>query len=56
MKESHLIFQISRKEAKAGSKNHFWKISNWNASYAYAENLQRDFNTKSDLTKHGQEH
>ena len=44
-------FSNVRKEAKAGSKNHFWKISNWNASYAYAENLQRDFNTKSDLTK-----
>ena len=44
-------FSNVRKEAKAGSKNHFWKISNWAASYAYAENLQRDFNTKKDLTK-----
>jgi cell surface protein SprA len=44
-------FANVRKEAKAGSKNHFWKISNWAASYAYAENLQRDFNTKKDLTK-----
>jgi cell surface protein SprA len=44
-------FSNVRKEAKAGSKNHFWRISNWAASYAYSENLQRDFNTKKDLTK-----
>ena len=44
-------FSNVRKEAKAGSKNHFWRISNWAASYAFSENLQRDFNTKKDLTK-----
>ena len=44
-------FTNVRKEAKAGSKNHFWRISNWAASYAFSENLQRDFNTKKDLTK-----
>ncbi len=44
-------FSNVRKEAKAGAKNHFWRISNWAASYAFSENLLRDFNTKKDLTK-----
>ena len=44
-------FSNVRKEAKAGSKKHFWRISNWAASYAYSENTQKDFNTKKDLTK-----
>ncbi len=30
-------FTNVRKEAKAGSKNHFWRISNWAASYAFSE-------------------
>lgn len=44
-------FTNVRKELKAGATAHFWRISNWSANYAYAENLRRDFNTKSDLTK-----
>lgn len=44
-------FSGVRKEMKAGATNRFWRISNWTASYAYTENLLRDFNTKYDLTK-----
>lgn len=44
-------FTNVRKEAAAGSTPHFWKISNWAASYSYAENLKKDFNTKYDRTK-----
>jgi cell surface protein SprA len=44
-------FTNVRKEAAAGSTPHFWKISNWSASYGFAENLRKDFNTKSDRTK-----
>jgi cell surface protein SprA len=44
-------FTNVRKELKAGATAHFWRVSNWSANYAYAENLRRDFNTKSDLTK-----
>ena len=44
-------FTNVRKEAAAGSTPHFWKVSNWAASYAYAENLKKDFNTKYDRTK-----
>jgi cell surface protein SprA len=44
-------FTNVRKEAKAGSTGHFWRISNWSASYAYSENLHRDFNTNYDRTK-----
>jgi cell surface protein SprA len=44
-------FTNVRKEAKAGSKAHFWRISNWSASYAYSENMRRDFNTNYDKTK-----
>ncbi len=46
-----LNFTNVRKEAKAGAKPAFWRISNWSASYAYAENLKRDFNTNYDRTK-----
>jgi cell surface protein SprA len=44
-------FTNVRKEAKAGSTPHFWRVSNWSASYAYSENLRRDFNTNFDKTK-----
>ncbi len=44
-------FTNVRKEAKAGSTGHFWRVSNWSASYAYAENLHKDFNTNYDRTK-----
>lgn len=44
-------FTNVRKEAKAGAKPHMWNISNWAATYAYAENLKRDFNITQDLTK-----
>lgn len=40
-----------RKELKAGATPRFWRISNWSASYAYSENLKRDFNTNYDRTK-----
>lgn len=44
-------FTNVRKEAKAGSTAHFWRISNWSASYSYSENMRRDFNTNYDKTK-----
>ncbi|NBU91358.1 MAG: cell surface protein SprA [Flavobacteriia bacterium] len=44
-------FTNVRKEAKAGAKPAFWRIANWSASYSYAENLKRDFNTNYDRTK-----
>jgi cell surface protein SprA len=44
-------FTNVRKEVKAGAKPHFYRISNWSASYAYAENLKRDFNINYDKTK-----
>lgn len=44
-------FTNVRKEAKAGSTPHFWRVSNWSASYSYSENLHRDFNTNFDRTK-----
>lgn len=44
-------FTNVRKEAKAGSKPGFWRVSNWSASYAFSENLKRDFNTNYDKTK-----
>ncbi|MEY4860447.1 MAG: cell surface protein SprA [Bacteroidota bacterium] len=44
-------FTNVRKEAKAGAKPHFYRISNWSASYAFAENLKRDFNINYDKTK-----
>jgi cell surface protein SprA len=44
-------FTNVRKEAKAGAKPAFWRISNWSASYSYAENLKRDFNTNYDRTR-----
>jgi len=44
-------FQGVRKERAAGAKPHFFDISNWTASYAYNENLHRDFNTNYDRTK-----
>ena len=44
-------FTNVRKEAKAGTKPQFWSISNWSATYAFAENIKRDFNIKSDMTR-----
>lgn len=44
-------FQGVRKERKEGAKPHFYDISNWTLSYAYSENLHRDFNTNYDRTK-----
>ena len=44
-------FTNVRKEAKAGSTAHFWRVSNWSASYAFSENMRRDFNTNYDKTK-----
>jgi len=44
-------FTNVRKEIKAGAKPRFWRVSNWAASYAYSENLMRDFNTNYDRTK-----
>lgn len=44
-------FTNVRKELKAGATPHFWRITNWSASYAYSENLHRDFNTNYDRTK-----
>ncbi len=44
-------FTNVRKEVKAGAKPHFWRISNWSTSYAYSENMRRDFNTNYDRTK-----
>lgn len=40
-----------RKELKAGATPRFWRVSNWSASYAYSEDLKRDFNTNYDRTK-----
>ena len=44
-------FTNVRKELKAGAKPHFYRISNWSASYAFSENLKRDFNINYDKTK-----
>jgi cell surface protein SprA len=44
-------FTNVRKEAKAGTKPQFWSVSNWSATYAFAENIKRDFNIKSDMTR-----
>lgn len=44
-------FTNVRKEAKAGAKPHFYRISNWSATYAFAQVNKHDFNIKSDLTK-----
>ncbi len=40
-----------RKEMKAGAKPQFYRIANWSASYSFAEDLRRDFNTNYDRTK-----
>lgn len=44
-------FTNVRKETPAGATAHFWRVSNWAASYSFSENLKRDFNTKFDRTK-----
>ncbi|HLU86199.1 MAG TPA: cell surface protein SprA, partial [Taishania sp.] len=44
-------FTNVRKQLPAGAKPAFWRIANWSASYAYSEDLKRDFNIKYDRTK-----
>lgn len=44
-------FTNVRKELGATAKPHFWNISNFSVSYAYSENLHRDFNLEYDRTK-----
>ncbi|MES2798593.1 MAG: cell surface protein SprA [Bacteroidota bacterium] len=44
-------FSGVRKEMKAGAKPHFWRISNWSAGFAHAEDLHRDFNINYDKTR-----
>ena len=40
-----------RKEMKAGAKPQFYRVANWSANYAFAEDFRRDFNTNYDRTK-----
>ncbi|NBP75374.1 MAG: cell surface protein SprA, partial [Crocinitomicaceae bacterium] len=44
-------FTNVRKELKAGSKPKLWNVSNVSLTYAFSENLKRDFNTNYDNTK-----
>ncbi|MCX6197236.1 MAG: cell surface protein SprA, partial [Flavobacteriia bacterium] len=44
-------FTNVRKELKAGSKPQLWNVSNVSLTYAFSENLKRDFNTNYDNTK-----
>lgn len=44
-------FTNVRKQLAPGAKPAFWRIANWSASYAYSEDLKRDFNIKYDRTK-----
>ncbi len=44
-------FTNVRKQLKAGAKPAFWRISNWSASYAFSQDLHRDFNINYDRTK-----
>ena len=44
-------FTNVRKELKAGGKPHLWNISNFSLTYAFSEDLKRDFNTNYDNTK-----
>lgn len=44
-------FTNVKKERKEGAKPHVYDISNFAVSYAYSENLKRDFNTEFDRTK-----
>lgn len=44
-------FTNVRKQLAPGAKPAFWRIANWSASYAYSEDLRRDFNIKYDRTK-----
>jgi cell surface protein SprA len=44
-------FTNVRKERKDGAKAHFFDISNFTASYAFSENLRKDFNLDYDRTK-----
>jgi cell surface protein SprA len=44
-------FTNVRKERKDGAKAHFFDISNFTASYAFSENLRKDFNLDFDRTK-----
>ncbi len=44
-------FTNVRKAPKAGAQPLFFDVSNWSLSYAFSENLRRDFNTNYDRTK-----
>lgn len=44
-------FTNVRKQLKPGAKPAFWRVSNWSATYAYSEDLHRDFNINYDRTK-----
>lgn len=44
-------FTNVRKQLAPGAKPAFWRLANWSASYAYSEDLKRDFNIKYDRTK-----
>ncbi len=44
-------FTNVRKQLAPGAKPAFWRIANWSASYAYSEDLKRDFNIKYDRTR-----
>lgn len=44
-------FTNVRKQLKAGAKPGFWRISNWSASYAFSQDLVRNFNINYDRTK-----
>lgn len=44
-------FTNVRKQIKPGAAPAFWRIANWSASYAYSEDLKRNFNIKYDRTR-----
>lgn len=51
MERKSYNFTNVRKELKPGEKANPFSISNWSASYSYAELLKRDFNITYDRTK-----
>lgn len=44
-------FTNVRKALPAGAKPQFWRIANWSATFAYSEDLSRNFNINYDRTK-----
>jgi len=44
-------FTNVRKQLSPGLDPAFWRITNWSGTYAYSEELKRDFNTNYDRTK-----